>query len=283
MLLTAHHQQKQQQTGSWSMKWIKFFLFMTNVMFVFVGVLVISTGAAVRSVYSDFTAFVDEQFYSPACMFIVVGVITVAIATFGFIGTIRESSLLINIYCGLLSVVFLLEVTATLVGVHHRHEVNGFLRQSLNSSLQRYPWNSHIQKSVDFMQIELGCCGVDSYQDWEDVFAVVDLDNGDVMAELPASCCREYLDGDCIPYQAGCFPTMYALLRHCSKTVFSGLLLVSTVQILAALFAFILGQRIRLVKTRSSLDALKYKTTVGAFDYRRLAELSIEKPKSLDV
>lgn len=54
-------------------------------------------------------------------------------------------------------------------------------------------------------------------------------------------------------------------------------------QILAALFAFILGQRIRLVKTRSSLDALKYKTTVGAFDYRRLAELSIEKPKSLDV
>ncbi|EAT42972.1 AAEL005545-PA [Aedes aegypti] len=182
-------------------------------------------------------------------------------------------------YCGLLLVVFLLEVTATLVGVHHRHEVNGFLAQSLNGSLQRYPWNSHIQKSVDFMQIELECCGVNNYQDWEDVFAVVDLDNGDLEAELPASCCREYLDGECVPFNTGCFQKMYALLRHCSKTVFSGLLLVAGVQISAALFAFILGKRIRLVKTRSSLDALKYKTTVGAFDYRRLAELSIEKTK----
>ncbi|XP_062546929.1 CD63 antigen-like [Armigeres subalbatus] len=276
MLFTGY----QPQTGSWSMKWIKFFLFMTNVMFVFVGVLVISTGAAVKSVYSDFTAFVDEQFYSPACMFIIVGVITVSIAMFGFIGTIRESSLLINIYCGLLSVVFLLEVTATLVGVHHRHEVDGILKQSLNSSLQRYPWNSHIQKSVDFMQIQLECCGVHNYHDWEDVFAVVDLDNGDLVAELPASCCREYQDGDCVPHAIGCFPKMYALLRHCSKTVFSGLLLVAAVQILAAMFAFILGKRIRLVKTRSSLDALKYTATVGAFDYRRLAELSIEKSKS---
>lgn len=42
MLLTAHHQQKQQQTGSWSMKWIKFFLFMTNVMFVVSSVVAIA-------------------------------------------------------------------------------------------------------------------------------------------------------------------------------------------------------------------------------------------------
>ncbi|XP_065076946.1 CD63 antigen-like [Ochlerotatus camptorhynchus] len=267
------------RSGSWSMKWIKFFLFMTNVNFIFIGVLVISTGAAAKSVYSDFTAFVDEQFYSPACMFIIVGVITVAIALFGFIGTIRESSLLINIYCGLLSVVFLLEVTATLVGVHHRHEVGGILKQSLNSSLERYPWNSHIQRSVDFMQLELVCCGVNSYRDWEDVLAVIDLDNGDLVAELPTSCCREYLDGNCVPHSEGCFPKMYALLRHCSKTIFSGLLLVAFVQILAAMFAFILGKRIRLIKTTSSLDALKYDNTVGAFDYRRLAELSVEKIK----
>lgn len=271
------------QSGSWSMKWIKFFLFMTNVMFVFIGVLVISTGAAVKSVYSDFTAFVDDQFYSPAYLFVLVGVITVAIAFFGFIGTIRESSLLINMYCGLLTVVFVLEVTATLVGVHHRHEVGGILKQSLNNSLQRYPWNSHMQQSVDFMQLELECCGVNSYQDWEDVFAVVDLDNGDMEAELPASCCREYLDGKCVPHNEGCFQKMYALLRHCSKTIVSGLLLVAVVQILAAMFAFILGKRIRLVKTISSLDALKYKHTVGAFDYRRLAELSVENPKGFKV
>lgn len=267
------------RSGSWSMKWIKFFLFMTNVMFVFLGVLVISTGAAVKSVYSDFTAFVDEQFYSPACMFVIVGMITVTIALFGFIATIRESSLLINIYCGLLSVVFLLEVTATLVGVQHRHEVGGILKQTLNNSLQRYPWNSHIQGSVDYMQLELECCGVNSYQDWEDVFAVIDLDNGDLVAELPASCCREYLDGNCVPHGEGCFSKMYTLLRHCSKTIFSGLLLVAVVQILAAIFAFILGKRIRLIKTISSLDALKYNNTVGAFDYKRLAELSVEKAK----
>lgn len=63
----------------------------------FTGVLVIATGVAVESVYTNFTSFVDEQFYSPTLMFIAVGVITLAIATFGFIGTFRESALLINI------------------------------------------------------------------------------------------------------------------------------------------------------------------------------------------
>lgn len=57
----------------------------------------IATGVAVESVYKNFTSFVDEQFYSPTLMFIAVGVITLAIATFGFIGTFRESALLINI------------------------------------------------------------------------------------------------------------------------------------------------------------------------------------------
>lgn len=51
--------------------------------------------------------------------------------------------------------VFLLEVTATSVGIYHRREVDGILMQTLNSSLQRYPWNSNLQESVDFMQIEV--------------------------------------------------------------------------------------------------------------------------------
>ncbi|XP_055596553.1 CD63 antigen-like [Uranotaenia lowii] len=265
-------------SGSWSMKWIKFFLFMTNVMFVFTAILVISTGAAVQSIYSDFTNFIDDQFYSPTLMFIFIGVITLLIATFGFIGTIRESTLLINIYCGLLSVVFLLEVTATLVGVYHREELDGLLVQTMNSSIQHYAWNSHLQESVDFMQIELECCGIRSWTDWENVFAVIDLDNGNTRAELPASCCATYLEGECVPFVAGCYPRMLALLTHCSRTVISGILLVAFVQISSAMFAFMLAKRIRLVKTKLSLSNVKYENT-GSFDYRRLQELTIENSK----
>lgn len=54
---------------------------------------------------------------------------------------------------------FLLEVTATSVGIYHRREVDGILMQTLNSSLQRYPWNSNLQESVDFMQIEVSLEG----------------------------------------------------------------------------------------------------------------------------
>lgn len=276
--MMAYETKLEFRTGSWSLKWIKFFLFMTNLMFVFTAVLVIATGFAVESVYQNFTSFVDEQFYSPTLMFIAVGVITLAIAAFGFIGTFKESALLINIYCGILTVVFLLEVTATSVGIYHRREIDGILMQTLNSSIQRYPWNSNLQESVDFMQIELECCGVTKFQDWEDVFAVVDLDSGNLRAELPASCCQYYQDGSCVPYQSGCYQRMYALFRHCLNTVISGLLLVAFVQISAAMFAFILGKRIRLIKTKSSLDRSKYQETICSFDYRRLNEISNEKP-----
>ncbi|XP_055642994.1 CD63 antigen-like [Toxorhynchites rutilus septentrionalis] len=266
---SAHH------SGKWPLSWIKFFLFMTNVMFVFTAVLVISTGIAIRSVYSDFTIFIDQRLYSPALMFILVGSITLAFAIFGFVGTIKESAVLINIYSGLLSVVFVLELTATLVGFYHRQDVSSILVQTLNNSIQQYPWNNHVQKSVDFMQIELECCGVSSFRDWEDVL-VVERSGSDSLVELPASCCITYNDGACVPYAVGCYPKMNVLLRHCSKTIATGLLLVAFVQISAAMFAFMLGKRIRLTKTRSSLDALKYQSTVCSFDYKRFHEVETE-------
>ncbi|XP_055541247.1 CD63 antigen-like [Wyeomyia smithii] len=266
-------------TGSWSMKWIKFFLFMINVMFVFTAVLVISTGVAIQSVYSDFTSFIDEQFYSPTFMFISVGMITLLIAAFGFIGTIRESSLLINIYCGILSVVVLLEVTATLVGIYHRQEVSGILMESMSSCLQHYPWNNNMQDSVDYMQIQLKCCGVISYKDWSDVLTV-DLLNDDLKSQLPASCCTAYLGGNCVPFQAGCHAKMYSILEHCSRTIISGILVVAFVQISAAMFAFALGKRIRQMKTKSSLDELKHANMIYTFDYKLLNESSVQIPKS---
>lgn len=126
---------------------------------------------------------------------------------------------------------------------------------------------------------------------------MVDLDSGNLQAELPASCCQLYQDGACVPFQTGCYQRMNALLRHCLKTVISGLLLVAFVQvrnvvksklfeklthfpqISAAMFSFILGKRIRLIKTRCSLDRSKYQETICSFDYRRLNEISNEKPK----
>ncbi|XP_053692088.1 CD63 antigen-like [Sabethes cyaneus] len=266
------------QTGSWSMKWIKFFLFMINVMFVFTAVLVISTGAAIQSVYSDFTSFIDEQFYSPTFMFISVGMITLVIAAFGFIGTIRESSLLINIYCGILSVVVLLEVTATLVGIYHRQEIDQILMKTMNTSMQNYPWNNNMQDSVDYMQIQLECCGVKGYGDWKDVFAV-DLVNDELRTELPASCCYSYQNGICVPFQVGCHERMYSFLKHCSQTIINGLLLVAFVQISAAMFAFILGKHIRLMKTKSSLDELRNQNMIHTFDYKLLSESSSQIPK----
>ncbi|XP_058445876.1 CD63 antigen-like [Malaya genurostris] len=269
-----------QSTGSWSMRWIKFYLFMINVMFVFTAILVISTGAAIQAVYSDFISFIDEKFYSPTFLFIFVGMITLVIAIFGFIGTFRESSLLINFYCGIISVVFLLEVMATLVGIYHSNKADEILMNTMTNSLQHYPWNSYVQDSVDFMQVELECCGVTNYQDWETIFAVVDLDSGNLRAELPTSCCLTYHEGECVPFASGCYSKMYSLLQHCSRTVVSGLLLVAFVQVSAALFAFMLGKQIRLSKIKSTLNDMRQPHVTYDFDYKCLNETSSPKLKN---
>lgn len=59
--------------------------------------MIISTGMTIQTIYSDFELFIDDHFMSPPTLLVAIGVLLLLVSTFGCVGAIRESTMLINI------------------------------------------------------------------------------------------------------------------------------------------------------------------------------------------
>lgn len=62
-----------------------------------VGVLLISFGSTIKSIYNDFELFMEDHYFSPAGLVIAVGVIILLIAVFGCVAAIKESTCMVNV------------------------------------------------------------------------------------------------------------------------------------------------------------------------------------------
>lgn len=80
---------------------------------------------------------------------------------------------------------------------------------------------------------QLNCCGVNSYQDWEDI----NLDGRQwydcQMSEivLPQSCCMKQENDTLQVYSRGCLNTLNLLLHKNSIFLSLGVLAISTIQV----------------------------------------------------
>lgn len=61
-----------------------------------VGVLLISFGSIIKSIYHDFELFMEDHYFSPATLVIAIGIIVMLIAVFGCVAALKESTCLVN-------------------------------------------------------------------------------------------------------------------------------------------------------------------------------------------
>lgn len=61
-----------------------------------VGILLISFGSTIKSIYTDFELFMEDHYFSPATLVIAIGIIIMLIAAFGCVAAIKESTCLVN-------------------------------------------------------------------------------------------------------------------------------------------------------------------------------------------
>lgn len=61
-----------------------------------VGVLLISFGSTIKSIYYDFEIFMEDHYFSPAKLIVAVGVIILLISAFGCAAAIKESTCMVN-------------------------------------------------------------------------------------------------------------------------------------------------------------------------------------------
>lgn len=231
------------------MRCIKYMLVVINLMFLLTSVLLITVGTTIQSIYGDFSQFLDDHFMSVPSLLVAVGFVMLVVATFGVIGAFKESTMLTNIYACLLSLVFILELSAAIAGFVLQSQVREMLIRTMNQSITAYTKYETATIAVDYMQRSLECCGVDGPSDWDGILP--ETEKSDIVSVLvPESCCGEFEDSRCSEYfLSGCLDRMHFIIGQSAMMIATGATTVAFVQILGVMCAFMLAKTIRRTKS----------------------------------
>ncbi|KAG0424944.1 hypothetical protein HPB47_027869 [Ixodes persulcatus] len=99
-------------------------------------------------------------------VFIVTGIVVVVVSILACIGTAKGQSAMLYIFGVVLILVFLAELTAGIVGYVYIRQVKEGIGRGMNSSMVHYGAGGLSDETVDFVQNNLGCCGLMSAEDW---------------------------------------------------------------------------------------------------------------------
>lgn len=227
---------------SCGMTFIKYLLFVFNLLFAISGIVILAVGATIVASQKNLQ-LVIENFWSGAVLLIAVGSIVFLISFLGCCGAIRNSNVMVMSFAVLLIIIFILELTAAIAGYLLQSEVHTVVETSLNQSLSNYQNTTSIKDAWDIMQHDFTCCGVNGPEDWKTVFH---------NNTLPDVCCPEKdvkdtctLDGQ-IPYsKAGCLQKFEKILHD--KTLLAGGIGLSVcfIQIAGVILSCCLGRALR--------------------------------------
>lgn len=127
----------------------------------------------------------------PAMMLMVVGFLMFIITFCGCVGSLRENICLLQTFCICLTVIFLLQLAAGILGFIFSDKARGRVTKMINNAIVHYREDIDLQNLIDFGQKEFGCCGADAYTDWSQNM-YFNCEQGNPSRErcsVPFSCC----------------------------------------------------------------------------------------------
>ncbi|XP_010349141.1 tetraspanin-6 isoform X2 [Cebus imitator] len=118
---------------------------------------------------------------------------------------------MLKLYAMFLTLIFLVELVAAIVGFVFRHEIKNSFKNNYEKALKQYnSTGDYRSNAVDKIQNTLHCCGVTDYRDWTDT-------NYYSEKGFPKSCCK--LE-DCTPQRdadkvnnEGCFIKVMTIIE----------------------------------------------------------------------
>ncbi|XP_037023626.1 tetraspanin-33 isoform X5 [Artibeus jamaicensis] len=127
----------------------------------------------------------------PAILLIVVGVLMFLLTFCGCIGSLRENICLLQTFSLCLTIVFLLQLAAGILGFVFSDKARGKVSEIINNAIVHYRNDLDLQNLIDFGQKEFSCCGGISYKDWSlNMYFNCSEDNPSrERCSVPYSCC----------------------------------------------------------------------------------------------
>ncbi|CAH0604365.1 unnamed protein product [Chrysodeixis includens] len=255
--------------SEYNMKSIRFLLMTITTMFIVIAGLLIVLGNSVYCHYHDYNFFYESansgRFTTPSAMCVFLGLALLLVSIFGFFGSLKQSTCMVNMYAAILLLVFIFKLVIVILALTLDTDT---LLKYIDVPVWNYN-DPEIQAEVDFLQSSLGCCGSDSYLDYRGmaftnnqstVVVTKVVDNDIISIVLPATCCVNTGEAFCTRmWSAGCKNALVNAIVQNSTVI--GVLGVSVmfINLLGIIFALLLARCIRKMKSVRALMLWKIK------------------------
>ncbi|KAG8552986.1 hypothetical protein GDO81_003206 [Engystomops pustulosus] len=170
---------------------LKSVLLIYTFIFWITGVILLTVGVWGKVGLDVYFSLLNENATNVPYVLIGTGAVIILLGTFGCFATCRASTWMLKLYAMFLSLIFLVELVAAIVGLVFRHEIKNSFEQGYMQALNSYNETGDPRsQAVDTIQRTLECCGVKSYADWgqSPYFQ---------LSGIPQSCCKTA--GSCPP------------------------------------------------------------------------------------
>jgi len=224
------------------MNTFKYLIFLVNLIFFGLGIYLF------QSTYKqlgDSVFNIDDALKSPIYFTLAISVIIIVISFIGFCGVCSENSCMIKSYASLILVCVILQAIAVyMIYKADPSAVSSALKKNLIKNFSNQ--STSVQKSIQLIQQENSCCGVDGAQDY---------DSNISLNKIPDSCCGKFEENDsniqighCSKnalYSTGCQQKITDLITENHKTIYIIVGCIFGFQILTVLLSCLLSKNIR--------------------------------------
>lgn len=169
---------------------VKYLLFFFNFLFWIISLVMVAIGVYAR-IMKHAEAALACLAVDPAVMLLVVGVLMFIITFCGCVGSLRENTCLLQTFCVCLTIIFLLQIAAGVLGFIFSDKARGKVTEMINKAITHYRDDLDLQNLIDFGQREFSCCGGLTYTDWSQnmYFDCKPKNPSRERCSVPFSCC----------------------------------------------------------------------------------------------
>ncbi|KAM3597512.1 uncharacterized protein V6R79_005526 [Siganus canaliculatus] len=174
---------------------LKYFLFVCNLVFTVLGLVVLGLG--MWGLISK-ESFAKEKISSigtdPMLMLVTMGFILTMLCLSGCVGALRENCSLLKLFSAAVLVLITVQVLAAIMAYSLQDQIGGYLKSGMLAAMVRYQDDLDLRFIMDEIQSNLQCCGTDNYRDWEVNIYYNCSSPGVLACGVPATCCVDPLE-----------------------------------------------------------------------------------------
>lgn len=186
-----------------------FFAF--NFIFWILGIVVVAIGiySRVEFKHESLDGLLDKSVITGAAnLLIASGIIAAVVGFFGCCGAMKQVKWMLMVYCGLIALIFILEIAGGVYAYTNRDEVETKMEKKVSETVlisygEPGEAGNATVKAVDWFQQKMKCCGVNAPSDWIESMwfknyttvttFILTVNNTNITvkhSKVPDSCCK---------------------------------------------------------------------------------------------